>query len=90
MDTPLLRGGEYRVFPPPARGGQEARWTPLCGVLMRHVFPPTRGGQGARWTPLCGVFEEVTPPDRSGAVFVEWLNKELMAPGAMTLPGGKL
>merc|ERR1712240_855644 len=65
---PTEWGGEERVVPP-ARDGQEARWTPLCGVLLRHVgldtprsgvekrvwSPPARDGQEARWTPLCGV-----------------------------------
>ena len=35
-DTPRLRGGEYRVFPP-ARNGQEARWTPHGGVLLMEA-----------------------------------------------------
>ena len=57
MDTPRLRGGEYRVFPP-ARGGQEARWTPLCGVFEEAVG----------WTPRgCGVENiECSPPPAMG------------------------
>ena len=33
---PTEWGGEESLVPP-ARDGQEARWTPLCGVLLRHV-----------------------------------------------------
>ena len=66
---PTEWGGEESLVPP-ARDGQEARWTPLCGVLLMaacwvghptewggedNVVPPARDGQEARWTPLCGV-----------------------------------
>ena len=61
---PTEWGGEESVVPP-ARDGQEARWTPLCGVLLmaacwvghpwrggeENVVPPARDGQEARWTP---------------------------------------
>ena len=46
LDTPTEWGGEENVVLP-ARNGQEARWTPLCGVLLM-------GACG--WTPRgCGV-----------------------------------
>merc|ERR1712240_424771 len=62
------RGGEENVVPP-ARDGQEARWTPLCGVLLRHVgldtprsgvekrvwSPPPAMGRRRGGHPLCGV-----------------------------------
>ena len=43
LDTPLLRGGEYRVFPP-ARNGQEARWTPQRGLLGHVGLHTPRNG----------------------------------------------
>ena len=33
---PTEWGGEENVVPP-ARDGQEARWTPLCGVLLMEA-----------------------------------------------------
>ena len=52
LDTP--RSGVEKRIRSPARVGQKARRTPLCGVLMRRLY------------------------------------KEFVAPGAMTLPDGKL
>ena len=61
MDTPRLRGGEYRVFPPPAmgrrRGGPRPKgqgldeavgWTPRgCGVENIECSPRPRWAGGA-------------------------------------------
>ena len=39
--------------PPPARNGQEARWTPHGGVLLRHVGldTPRSGVEKRMWSP---------------------------------------
>merc|ERR1711873_191400 len=49
---PTEWGGEESVVPP-ARDGQEARWTPLCGVLLRHVGldTPRSGVERIMWSP---------------------------------------
>ena len=88
LDTPRS-GVEKIMWSPPARDGQEARWTPLCGVL-RHVGldTPRSGVEKRMWSPRPQWAGGAVDPARRGlgACWVrhptEWGGEENVVPPA--------